>query len=227
MKKIFIFLFGIFFCTLAIANNITLNWDIDNQTYTTTTCTVGGDVELPTPPTKRGYIFRGWQAEHFDRGTFADWTNVPTNPSLYREDHHGNRMPLYNDSMVVTDAGGVPSQISGSIVVSKPTANHKIIINDVAVVGNYTLDSVTYTVTNTNGGNSIVLTANKGVIYNNVIIKAGSPIVSTSYYGIVNPTNLYYSTLNDLSGTWRFIYDGIWENDGQLGWKQDYQISNE
>ena len=28
------------------------------------------------------------------------------------------------------------------------------------------------------------------------------------------------------SGTWRFVYDGVWETDGKAGWKPDYQISS-
>ena len=34
---------------------------VGDSVYDTTTCTVGDDLILPTPPTKRGYTFQGWQ----------------------------------------------------------------------------------------------------------------------------------------------------------------------
>ena len=65
MKRFVLFLFGIFMCTFAIAEQITINWLNEDQTVNqTTTCTVGGDVILPTSPTKRGYTFQGWIANY-------------------------------------------------------------------------------------------------------------------------------------------------------------------
>ena len=232
MKRFSLFMFGMFVCVGALAETITINWGVDNQLYTTTTCEVGGDVVLP-PVSKRGYIFRGWTPEHFNRGTFANWNSVPKNTTSYLVDYYNNRTPMYNDFMVVTNASGVPPKISGFISISKQRNDHAIIINNVRVgganaTGTYTLNGVTYTVTNSGGGNNIVLTANKGVIYNNVVIKAGSEIIHTNYSGAaINSANLYYSTLDDLEGTWRFKYEGTWETDGQAGWKPDVQISNE
>ena len=42
--------------------------------------------------------------ESFFRGKYGDWTHVPTDPTAYLEDFHGNTTPLKNDYMVVTDA---------------------------------------------------------------------------------------------------------------------------
>ena len=230
MKKIALLIMALSVCGVAIADTITINWGVDNQPYTTTTCEIGGDVVLPSV-SKRGYIFRGWTPEHFDRGTFADWNSVPKNTTSYLVDYYNNRTPMYNDFMVVTNASGVPPKISGFISISKQDG-HAIIINNVPVgypnaTRTYTLNGITYTVTNSGGGNHIVLTANKGVIYNNVVIKAGSEIIHTRYGGeTINSANLYYSTLDDLEGTWRFKYEGTWETDGQAGWKPDYQITN-
>lgn len=39
----------------------TLNYYIENESYTTTTCTINGTVELPTPPSREGYDFVGWK----------------------------------------------------------------------------------------------------------------------------------------------------------------------
>lgn len=35
-----------------------------NTTYAQTTCEIGGDLILPSPPTKRGYTFKGWLVEY-------------------------------------------------------------------------------------------------------------------------------------------------------------------
>ena len=65
MKRIFI-LFGIFICVTAFAQTININWIVDGQQYgTPTTCEYSGDVILPTPPTKYGYTFAGWEPSEY------------------------------------------------------------------------------------------------------------------------------------------------------------------
>ena len=59
MKRVLILL-SILFCGIAYAATETINWYMDGQTYATTTCQTGGDIILPTTPTKRGYTFKGW-----------------------------------------------------------------------------------------------------------------------------------------------------------------------
>ena len=64
MKKILVLL-SILFCGVVHADTITLNWLNDDKTVSSTTsCTIGGDVILPTPPTKYGYTFQGWSANY-------------------------------------------------------------------------------------------------------------------------------------------------------------------
>ena len=61
MKRFFV-LFGLLFCTAVFADTVTVNWDMNDQTYATTTCESGDDITLPqTTPTKRGYTFQGWK----------------------------------------------------------------------------------------------------------------------------------------------------------------------
>lgn len=50
------------FCGVAFAATETINWYVDGNTYTTTTCQTGGDIILPTTPYKYGYTFQGWAA---------------------------------------------------------------------------------------------------------------------------------------------------------------------
>ncbi len=63
MKYFVLFLCAVFAGFSAYADNITLNWlNEDGTTNQTTTCTIGGDLNLPSnPPTKTGYNFVGWK----------------------------------------------------------------------------------------------------------------------------------------------------------------------
>lgn len=63
MKRFLLFLSAICICTIAFADTINLTWKNGDTTYDTTTCTVGGDLILPTPPTKTGYNFIGWEVK--------------------------------------------------------------------------------------------------------------------------------------------------------------------
>ena len=60
LKKILICLLCMFICVLGKAATETINWYVDGNTYATTTCQTGGDITLPTAPTKYGYTFQGW-----------------------------------------------------------------------------------------------------------------------------------------------------------------------
>jgi len=63
MKKIlFLTCIYINIITPAIPDTMNVNWMVDGSVYNTSTCTVGGDIILPTTPTKRGYTFLGWSA---------------------------------------------------------------------------------------------------------------------------------------------------------------------
>ena len=54
-------------CTNAHAEQINLHWlNADGSTYSESTCTVNGDLIIPsTPPTKYGYTFTGWKIENY------------------------------------------------------------------------------------------------------------------------------------------------------------------
>ncbi len=58
MRKTLIVLCALFAC--ATARAITVNWIVDGETYTQTTCSPGDDITPPTPPAKYGYTFREW-----------------------------------------------------------------------------------------------------------------------------------------------------------------------
>ena len=64
MKKIIAFIFcGITFVCGANAESININWIVDGETRTTTTCNIGDDLIIPNiqTPTKYGYDFVGWR----------------------------------------------------------------------------------------------------------------------------------------------------------------------
>lgn len=216
-------------CGVAFAGQVTINWGADNQTYTTTTCEVGGDVILPAPPTKRGYTFRGWKKDSFNRGTWANWEELPNNNMSYPEDVYGNRTPMENDYMVVVDASQYTPGMTESIIISKEPSSHILVINGVNVgkpnqTVTYTFDTVTYTVESTAGGGSIKVFANKNVQYNGQLKIVGTPAILTAYASTIESSKIYYSKLDNLSGSWRFVYHGIWADDNESGWKPEQQI---
>lgn len=216
-------------CGVAFAGQVTINWGADNQIYTTTTCEVGGDVILPAPPTKRGYTFRGWKKDSFNRGTWANWEELPNNNMSYPEDVYGNRTPMENDYMVVVDASQYTPGMTESIIISKEPSSHILVINGVNVgkpnqTVTYTFDTVTYTVESTAGGGSIKVFANKNVQYNGQLKIVGTPAILTAYASTIESSKIYYSKLDNLSGPWRFVYHGIWADDNESGWKPEQQI---
>ncbi len=107
MKRIAFILCTMFICVDAWPETTDLKFVIDNETYATQTCTVGGAVNLPPTPTKYGYDFDGW-APVFYRGTFATWNNIPTNTGDYLGDTNGSNIPRENDYIIVNNASDVP-----------------------------------------------------------------------------------------------------------------------
>ena len=61
-----VFIGALFICTVAFAQTINVNWKIDDTTYATNTCEYGGTLTVPTPPTKYGYTFQGWDAGYVE-----------------------------------------------------------------------------------------------------------------------------------------------------------------
>lgn len=92
MKKFIAFIFcGITFTFIANAESINIDWIVDNETYTTTTCNIGDDLILPAAPTKYGYTFQGWLTYipiEYIESTGTQWidtliaVNTLTNPTI-------------------------------------------------------------------------------------------------------------------------------------------------
>ena len=64
MKRFGFILCAMFFCITAIAQTISIDWKVDNNIYNQSTCEYGGDLNVPTAPTKYGYTFNGWASLH-------------------------------------------------------------------------------------------------------------------------------------------------------------------
>lgn len=62
MKRLIFILCAVCTCCSVYSETITLDWrGPDGTTAATTTCESGGDLNLPTAPTKTGYNFVGWR----------------------------------------------------------------------------------------------------------------------------------------------------------------------
>ena len=80
MKKFFI-LFLVMFVGPGYATTVNIDWVLDGNNFAQTTCQTGGDLILPaTTPTKRGYVFRGWQYDVLYGSVSQSGTPTPTNP---------------------------------------------------------------------------------------------------------------------------------------------------
>ena len=64
---------------IAHADTMNVNWYVNDSVYDTTTCTIGGDINLPATPTKRGHTFRGWAIYtpiEYIESTGAQWIDT-------------------------------------------------------------------------------------------------------------------------------------------------------
>lgn len=74
------------FAGAASATTVNIDWIVEDNIYTQTTCTVGGDIVLPQTPSKYGYDFLGWKPTYVpieyleSTGTqYVDTGYIPTN----------------------------------------------------------------------------------------------------------------------------------------------------
>ena len=116
MKKILILI-----CTLcigvvgiAVAETININWYVDGSVYDTTTCQSGGDINLPTAPSKYGYTFTGWTDGIYDLSTLDTSINgdvyyaiVDTGQCWYRTSSMsaGSQIDCTNENFTDLSAG--------------------------------------------------------------------------------------------------------------------------
>ena len=212
------FLVLVLFLFSDVAYAHTIDWYVDNQLYQTSTCTTGTDVILPNTPTKRGHTFIGWVPEHFNRGTYATWSDVPTQESSYTQDIHGNYTPLDGDYIIITDGYDfiLPGELH-VITTATGSANASISITNTNTqqVSNYKYSSVT------------TQQRIPGTVY---YIRYRSPTwYLTSNSTEVNYTwsytqNVNFYVLLRCAGVWKFVYRGVWSVDGKDGWTPDTMI---
>ncbi len=211
-----------------------------NTTYAQTTCTIGGDVILPTI-SKRGYIFRGW-SPFFYRGRFPNWSDIPSYSSEYID------IPIENDRIVVVDAS--------DYITPEANTHHKFkvvnlndinrwtiqITNELGIVKKYYFadgfngvwkaidDDYSLRYNSGNPGKWRIKSNNEkdtrisidGRIYEGdvLLVETNYPITQEVSVGIPAATGQH-------QGMWMFVYHGNWATDGKYGWKPVYQITNQ
>ena len=234
MKRFGLFLFGIFICIGAYAETTDLKFVVDNETYATKTCTIGGGVDLPPTPTKTGYDFDGWQPV-FYRGTFATWGNIPTAASGYLMDTNGSNVPKENDYIIVNDASAAP-EYGENIEIQVSTTSY----------GKWSqycrtyIDGVNYSCYGTVfGGNmsisdhvvydgswsTIWKSDTKDIVYQGTKYTSGNNFLILSQKDINNGT-YYAKFINSYpySGKWLLRYHGGWSKYGRGGWVAEKQL---
>lgn len=85
VKRFIVFLLLVF-CSVAHAETETINWYMGDNIYATTTCESGGDITLPTTPTKYGYTFQGWKPNYtqieYLESTGTQWIDTGVEKTL-------------------------------------------------------------------------------------------------------------------------------------------------
>ena len=79
MKKILFLILGLLFTHVSMADTVNIDWIVDGETRTTTTCNIGDDLILPAAPTKYGYTFQGWATYipiEYIESTGTQWINT-------------------------------------------------------------------------------------------------------------------------------------------------------
>ena len=173
----------------------------------------------------------------FNRGKWANWANVPTDTSLYPADYHGNKVPEQSDYMVVTDAS---DYVSGEDLwvsnINKQyttirTADDSFEVPYGTVIDRKFCNDMIQIVTTSTPSARIYIYALGPVLYNNTRYDGTpeNPVQMFYRYTNNNFVEQHFKTITSapLSGTWRFVYDGVWDEDGKNGWKPVEQIVNE
>ena len=230
MKRLLFFLSLCFICTAAVTEQISINWGADNQLYTTTTCEIGDNVILPSAPTKRGHIFKGWQAVHVDRGTFATWEEIPSDPLLYNTDFYNNNAPKKGDYIIVKNSSGYCSHdifLQGYYDGKNPyiDVTYNGSLNNLNLMNcekGCNAASDILSIYFTRDGWYVSIYAKTDSVYKNGAFYNTGDLVLKSFYSYIK-THVYLGC--EHHEKWKFVYHGIWEVDGKNGWKPETQIT--
>lgn len=178
-------------------------------------------------------------SESFYKGTYENWSLVPTNGDAYPDTPRGsgNHKPTYTDYIIIQDASTVPGgQVDISMTMetdaytSHPNKKLETIIDGNVYNGTGTFyDGNIQVYTDAAGGNYSVhwKTLKNPVEYQGQTYQPGSDFLTI----IINPSNngtrnAQLSLGNPYEGTWRFSYDGVWDNDNRNGWKGEYKVED-
>lgn len=236
MKRLFVFLL-ILYCGFAYGDTQNLTFIVDNETYHTSVCTIGGSVTLPTTPTKTGYDFDGWVAV-FNRGTFATWADIPNNNSGYLVDTNGSNIPQENDYIIVNDASNVPEYGDENIEIQVSTDVYGPRWKNYCRTYLYDIDYGCESATVQNGEliilGSVVVNSSwstqwksdtKNTMYQGTIYNSGTPFLTLRHHP--NQNGSYYAKFVNgypYSGKWLLRYHGNWNDFGRGGWIAEKQL---
>lgn len=160
------------------------------------------------------------------RGTFGNWSLVPTTTSGYEADDNGNTTPLKNDYMVVNDGSG---KLDDSSFIYLPDttgggASFGCTYNGITQTVKYTsatgeanaktLNNVINVYYNSNTGKWVVKTL-RSCTFDNVNYNTNDVIAQWGYSSYREGYVAYSQNTN--GGI--FVYDGVWGTDGKNGWK--------
>ena len=129
MKKILFLILGLLFIRIASADTVNIDWMVDGQTYTQTSCNIGDDLILPTAPTKYGYTFRGW--ETYTQLEYIEGTGTQYIDTVV----YGN----LRTALVIDFQNTVPSSTHRSAILGGDLSNTNSAINLLITLDNNTI----------------------------------------------------------------------------------------
>lgn len=207
------------------------------------TLTAGTNITIEEDTQTGDLVISSTAQESFFRGNFNEWSDVPTDTSLYVEDIHGNRVPKDTDFIVIEDASQfIPSgELMHKLVVENlhSTEVFTIRITDengvsqkyyyqpyshgfVAIDDYYSLSYNSgipgYWYIKTNDGSPIII---KGTTYSSGAAQLCTTSNPAAPFDVGMPPQA-----GQYTGAWRFAYYGVWTTAGLTGWTPQYKIEN-
>ena len=198
-------------CTFSYAQIITLEWIVDGQQYgNTTTCEYSGDVILPTPPTKYGYTFAGWEPSdyiflEYIEGTGQQWIDTEIVPT--------STMNLYIKwTWMSTEVGWVLSgrnsfndgvSIAGKMWMDwfgRPEDVDRYSFNTQSNIGDMLIVSIE---------NSILKIYKNDILLNVHSFVPTSSTIYTMFLNASNSSTKKYNAVNCINRIYHFKIDGI------------------
>ena len=217
MKRIALSIITLFVSIVCYGATFNQYWYVGDNTPIQTSCTTGGDIILPTPPTKYGYDFIGWEQAPLQRIEYLESTGTQYIDTGYYPNQDtrvvANVMILRNGGWIfgartVVGASPLKNSFDANVNPSVSINNLRSDYNTQITWGNTTLDLYNKIITFDKNKNIATVTVNGFTIST---MQSNPAIFTCDYTLTLFATNSDGSPIID--GSERFYYTKIYDND--------------